>query len=84
MKIEDFTPIAQDVKAGHSYRWCGCGCTTTKPFCDKEGCGDKCVVYHATQNETVYFCNCKQTKDPPLCDGSHAKLLIAAMQDKKK
>jgi CDGSH-type Zn-finger protein len=32
------------------------------------------VKFDATEDKTVYFCGCKHTKNPPLCDGSHAKL----------
>ena len=27
----------------------------------------------AAQTKKVFFCTCKQTEDPPLCDGSHNK-----------
>ena len=26
------------------------------------------------KEEEVYFCGCKQTKNPPFCDDSHLKL----------
>ena len=29
--------------------------------------------YLAEQTKKVFFCTCKQTDDPPLCDGSHNK-----------
>jgi CDGSH-type Zn-finger protein len=29
------------------------------------------VRYTVPQNLTVAFCGCKQTKQPPFCDGSH-------------
>ena len=28
-------------------------------------------VFKAEQSKKVFFCACKQTKDQPLCDGSH-------------
>jgi CDGSH-type Zn-finger protein len=32
------------------------------------------VKYEATETKTVYFCGCKHSKVPPLCDGSHSTL----------
>ncbi|KTD62031.1 CDGSH iron-sulfur domain-containing protein [Legionella spiritensis] len=78
-----FFPIAFDVEAGKEYRWCGCGLSTNQPFCDRDNCGEKSVPYKAILTETVYFCGCRHTKDPPLCDGSHARLLMAFMKNRK-
>lgn len=27
--------------------------------------------FESTRDEQVYLCNCKQTRRPPFCDGSH-------------
>jgi Iron-binding zinc finger CDGSH type. len=32
------------------------------------------MKYTADDNKTVYFCACKQTGNPPLCDGTHKSL----------
>lgn len=79
---KQLSPIACDVKAGELYRWCGCGESSTQPFCDRDNCGKHCVLYQASFNETVYFCNCKASKDPPFCDGSHAALMLQALRNK--
>lgn len=71
---KSFFPIACDVEEGHIYNWCGCGQSSTPPFCDKEACPQR-VEYKAPLTETVYFCQCMETKDPPFCDGSHAAIL---------
>lgn len=76
-------PIAFDVIEGGIYRWCGCGKSKTQPLCDRADC-TKSVTYHSTLNETVYFCGCKQTRDPPLCDGTHGKLVIEYLKNRKK
>ncbi|KTD21380.1 CDGSH iron-sulfur domain-containing protein [Legionella londiniensis] len=70
-----FLPIAVDVEAGKIYRWCGCGKSLTQPFCDRADCNQS-VVFQAANSETIYFCRCKETKDPPFCDGSHAKVMF--------
>lgn len=75
-------PIAVEVEEGKIYKWCGCGKSKTQPLCDKVDCGDKCVTFIADLSEEVYFCNCKQTKNPPWCDGSHAKILLEVVKNK--
>jgi len=32
------------------------------------------VAWKAGKTGPSYFCGCKQSKNEPLCDGSHAKL----------
>jgi CDGSH-type Zn-finger protein len=32
------------------------------------------VKFEATESKTVYFCGCKHSANPVLCDGSHHKL----------
>lgn len=76
-------PIALEVQQGKKYVWCGCGESQTQPLCDKEDCGDKSIEYLADLNEEVYFCNCKQTKNPPWCDGSHAKILLEMLKKRQ-
>lgn len=75
-------PIAVAVEQGNTYRWCSCGKSAIPPLCENECCGDKAVTFVATLTEEVYFCNCKQTQNPPWCDGSHGKLLLEAVKNK--
>ena len=82
-KIPQQGPYAVKVEAGKKYSWCSCGLSTIQPFCDgahkafKNDDGSsimKSVAYVATSDTTVYFCGCKHSKHPILCDGSHSKL----------
>ena len=49
--------------------------SSKQPFCDGSHRGSKFepMSYKADQTKKVFFCTCKQTEDPPLCDGSHNK-----------
>lgn len=77
-------PVCVDVKAGQIYQWCSCGQSKTLPFCDKEKCGDNSIRYQSPYDDTVYFCNCRKSQNPPLCDGSHAELLVAMVTKKRR
>ena len=55
------SPIGINVVEGKSYYWCTCG----------KGTEFSPLVYKPEQSKKVFFCTCKQTKDQPLCDGSH-------------
>lgn len=77
-----YFPIALEVEQGKIYRWCGCGESQTQPLCDRDNCS-KSVTFVAELNEEVYFCNCKHTKNPPWCDGSHARVLLEAVKKRK-
>lgn len=37
-------------------------------------CGCTPVEYVATETKKVWFCGCKQSKNKPMCDGTHKKL----------
>ncbi len=80
--FKKFLPIALEVEQGKNYYWCSCGESQTPPLCDKEYCSNS-VPFLATLTEEVQFCNCKQTQNPPWCDGSHAKVLLEAIKNKK-
>ncbi|MEE9586471.1 MAG: CDGSH iron-sulfur domain-containing protein [Hyphomicrobiaceae bacterium] len=66
-------PYDVDVEEGKTYKWCRCGRSKTQPFCDKshEGTGIEPVTFVAARTEMVYLCGCKETGNPPYCDGTH-------------
>mgnify|MGYP001815634515 CR=1 FL=1 len=69
-------PIPTDFEEGKRYAWCTCGLSEKQALCDgkhKAHEGWRSMVVTAEKNETVYLCCCKQTKNPPYCDGSHSK-----------
>lgn len=33
--------------------------------------GDAPIIFSSTETKEAYLCTCKQTKNPPYCDGSH-------------
>ena len=47
-----------------------------QPFCDSSHRSTKYkpIVLTAEKSETIYFCGCKYTKNPPFCDGTHSSL----------
>ncbi|WP_419420931.1 CDGSH iron-sulfur domain-containing protein [Legionella sp. D16C41] len=79
----NYFPIALDVEAGKTYRWCSCGLSKIQPLCDRSDC-KMAVEYYAPYTDVVYFCGCKQTNTPPFCDGSHAKLLLKLIKERKE
>jgi len=75
-KIVKKSPYVLDLEAG-TYFWCSCGRSTKEPFCDLSthksyGFAPKKVELH--EKKKVALCGCRQTKNPPYCDGSHTKL----------
>jgi CDGSH-type Zn-finger protein len=36
--------------------------------------GLKPVIFTQPKDETVFFCGCKRTGKPPMCDGTHKSL----------
>ena len=77
------TPYKINVEAGKKYHWCSCGLSQLQPFCDgshkayKNADGSsmmKSVQYVADNDETIYFCGCKRSKNGVLCDGTHSKI----------
>lgn len=77
-------PVAVEIEQGKEYIWCGCGKCTTQPLCDKEHSCEKGISFIADLTEVVSLCNCKQTQSPPFCDGSHAKLLLEVLRNKRE
>jgi CDGSH-type Zn-finger protein len=39
------------------------------------------IKYIAEETKDVWFCNCKQTKSRPLCDGTHKLDEIKSLRD---
>ena len=74
--IAQKSPYKVEVIAGRLYAWCACGHSKKQPFCDGSyaGTGFLPQMYEAEKTGEVYFCGCKQTKVPVLCDGSHNDL----------
>lgn len=69
-------PYKVEVEAAKRYLWCACGRAQTQPFCDMTHRGSGLAPVHYTPEEsgTVYLYGCKQTRNPPFCDGSHKAL----------
>jgi CDGSH-type Zn-finger protein len=62
-KIHDKQPVAVELPAGD--HWCDGSHKGT-------GFGPK--KFTLPEAKKVWLCNCKQTKNPPFCDGSHKAL----------
>jgi CDGSH-type Zn-finger protein len=65
--IAQKSPYPVEVEAGKSYYWCACDGS-------HKGSGFTPVKFEATETKTVYFCGCKHSANPVLCDGSHRQL----------
>lgn len=83
-ELKRLSPVAVEVKAGEVYSWCGCGKTSSRPFCDNAHDCRLQQKYKATLNETLLFCGCSQTKNPPFCDGTHGKLQLNLLKRVQK
>ena len=82
-KIFKTEPTAVKVEKGKTYSWCTCGLSEKNPLCDgahkqtwyeKDGELIKPFVslkFTAEEDGEVWLCNCKHTKTPPFCDGTH-------------
>jgi CDGSH-type Zn-finger protein len=68
-------PFRINLKGRKRYLWCACGRSGKQPLCDAshEGTRFEPVSYQAAEDITVAFCGCKFTKNPPFCDGTHAR-----------
>jgi CDGSH-type Zn-finger protein len=81
-------PAMVNVQPGKIYAWCTCGLSQKQPFCDgvhkkiahtidehdEPILPYKSIKVEFEKEEEVWFCQCKQTKTPHYCDGSHNKL----------
>jgi centrin-1 len=80
--IDDFVKAARDTGLLAGGESDACGMSKTQPFCDgshaaynKEfSCEFQPIKYVAEETRTVWFCGCKQTSSPPMCDGTHTSL----------
>ncbi len=75
-KIAQKAPYPVELEEGKRYAWCGCGASSTQPFCDgsHKGTGLMPNVFTAEATKTAYLCGCKHTGKGPFCDGTHAAL----------
>jgi hypothetical protein len=73
--IAQKAPFGVDVEAGKPYGWCACGETIHSRFAT-EAIGGLLVPaqYECTETGAVWFCGCRQSRNQPLCDGSHNSL----------
>ncbi len=71
MANEDPRPCRPLPLAGGAYRWCGCGGSRRRPFCDPAGCPgpERCRPFEIEGFAVVRLCRCQQTRTPPYCDG---------------
>ena len=67
--IPQKSPYPVQVDAGKSYFWCACGKSASH-----KGGEFTPVKIEATETKTVYFCGCKHTANPVMCDGTHKNL----------
>lgn len=75
-KVKQNAPYILDLEAGQ-HLWCACGQSTTDPICDlktHKTLGFAPKRFELAEKKKVALCGCKQTKNPPYCDGTHAKL----------
>ena len=76
-RIAGTKPVCEKVSGWIS--WCSCGYSKKQPFCDgahrDTEPGLVSVKTNFEEEKEVWFCMCKQTKDPNgFCDGSHNNL----------
>jgi CDGSH iron-sulfur domain-containing protein 3 len=81
-KIFECKPCQVELEAGE-HLWCACGLSGHQPFCDfsHKGTGIVPVKFRLNERQVVWLCNCKHTRTPPFCDGSHASLPRLPQED---
>jgi len=68
------SPYQAQLVEGATYQWCKCGKSKTGPFCDGGshiGTGCEPITFVARKTEIANLCGCRETDDPPYCDGTH-------------
>ena len=75
-EIADRKPIKVELTEGETKRWCACGLNKEGAYCNAshKGSGNAPLSFTAEKTGDAYLCMCKQTKNPPYCDGTHSKL----------
>ena len=65
-------PIKMTLEGGKTYGWCACG-HSDQVMCNGTHKTEGGAPLRFSEEETkeVKLCACKQTKNPPYCDGSH-------------
>ena len=73
--IADKKPVVLEVEAG-TYYWCQSGLSKKQPFCDGSHSGTKFtpVEVKVEEKKKIAFCNCKQSNNSYMCDGTHSRL----------
>lgn len=76
-RVVDVKPAVVELEAGE-HRWCSCGESEKQPICDPDHVceGREPVLLKLEQKRKVVLCMCKATKNPPYCDGTHAKVAV--------
>lgn len=75
-QVNQNAPYVLDLEAGQ-HLWCACGKSETDPICDlktHKTLGFAPKRFELTEKKKVTLCGCKQTGNPPFCDGTHTKL----------
>ena len=61
--------------------WCRCGLSGHQPWCDfsHKGTGITPVKFSVAEaRQAVWICQCKHTRNPPYCDGTHRNLVTSS------
>jgi len=75
-QVNQNAPYVLDLEAGQ-HLWCACGKSETDPICDlktHKTLGLAPMRFELAEKKKVALCGCKQSKNPPYCDGTHANL----------
>lgn len=75
-EIADKKPIKVELTEGETKGWCACGLNKESAFCNgsHKGSGLAPMRFVAEKSGDAHLCMCKQTKNPPYCDGAHANI----------
>jgi len=75
-KVAAKVPAKVELEKGKKYAWCTCGLSDKQPYCNgaHKGSEFRPLVFVAEETKTAHLCQCKHTKNPGFCDGSHKSL----------